>query len=143
VQPASAQVYDYEDPGPITDEELLLGAEARFLEYDREEAALENPLRGEVWLADSGMVAKTRPCLVLSIPLLDEDRALIGIVPHTTQPRGTRFEINAPARFLKAGVFDVQGLQPVPLEKPQRRLGTLTAAQMQTSEDVVRQWLDL
>lgn len=41
VQPAAEPVYNYEDPGPITDEELLHCAEARFLEYDREEAALE------------------------------------------------------------------------------------------------------
>ncbi len=41
VQPASEPVYDYEDPGPITDEEILLSAEACFLEYDREEAAHE------------------------------------------------------------------------------------------------------
>ena len=104
---------------------------------------MKNPLRGEVWLADLGMVAKTRPCLVLSIPLIDEDRALVGIVPHTTQPRGTRFEINTPTRFLKPGVFDAQGLQPVPLAKFERRLGTLTAAQMQSIEDTVRQWLGL
>lgn len=44
VHPASEQVYDYEDPGPITDEELLHCAEARFLEYDREEAAYEKSL---------------------------------------------------------------------------------------------------
>lgn len=104
---------------------------------------MKNPLRGEVWLADLGMVAKTRPCLVLSIPLLDEDRALIGLVPHTTQPRGTRFEINAPARFLKPGVFDVQGLQPVPLAKLEKRLGTLTTEQMQSIDVAVRQWLGL
>lgn len=41
VRPANEPVYDYEDPGPIADEELLHCAEARFLEYDREEAALE------------------------------------------------------------------------------------------------------
>lgn len=41
VQPASEPVYDYEDPGPLTDEEILLSAEACFLEYDREEAAHE------------------------------------------------------------------------------------------------------
>jgi mRNA interferase MazF len=104
---------------------------------------MKNPLRGEVWLADLGMAAKTRPCLIFSIPLLDEDRALIGVVPHTTQPRGTRFEVNAPARFLKPGVFDIQGLQPVPLAKLERRLGTLTAPQMQAIEDTVRQWLNL
>jgi hypothetical protein len=44
VRPVSDPVYDYEDPGPITDEELLHCAEARFLEYDREEAAHENSL---------------------------------------------------------------------------------------------------
>lgn len=44
VHPANEQVYDYEDPGPITDEELLHCAEARFLEYDREEAAYEKSL---------------------------------------------------------------------------------------------------
>ncbi|MGH9845027.1 MAG: type II toxin-antitoxin system PemK/MazF family toxin [Blastocatellia bacterium] len=104
---------------------------------------MKNPQRGEVWVADLGMVAKTRPCVILSVPLLDEDRALIGIVPHTTQPRGTRFEINTPARFLKPGVFDAQGLQPVPLAKLERRLGTLTAQQMQSIEDTVRQWLGL
>jgi mRNA interferase MazF len=28
-------------------------------------------IRGEVWLVDLGMVAKVRPCLVLSIPADD------------------------------------------------------------------------
>ena len=31
--------------------------------------------RGEVWLVDLGMVAKVRPCLVISIPARLEDRA--------------------------------------------------------------------
>lgn len=104
---------------------------------------MKNPLRGEVWMADLGMVAKIRPCLIFSIPLLDEDRALVGIVPHTTQPRGTRFEVNAPARFLKPGVFDAQGLQPVPLAKFERQLGKLSAEQMQPVEDAVYEWLGL
>ena len=41
VQPASEPVYDYEDPGPLTDEAVLMAAEERFLEYDRWEAAHE------------------------------------------------------------------------------------------------------
>ena len=41
VNPTSEPVYDYEDPGPLTDEEITLSAEACFLEYDREEAAHE------------------------------------------------------------------------------------------------------
>ena len=52
-----------------------------------------NPRRGEIWIVDLGPVAKTRPAMVVSIPLLDEDRALVTIVPHTTSTRQTRFEV--------------------------------------------------
>ena len=46
---------------------------------------MANPNRGEVWLVDLGMVAKTRPCLVLSIPADDaNDRVLATLIPHTT-----------------------------------------------------------
>lgn len=45
---------------------------------------MNSPKRGEVWLVDLSFVAKTRPCLVLSIPAEDEDRALVTLVLHTT-----------------------------------------------------------
>ena len=41
VQPASAPVYDYEDPGPITDEEIAFCAVQAALRLDQEEAAYE------------------------------------------------------------------------------------------------------
>ncbi len=41
VQPASSQVYDYEDPGPITDEEIAFCAAQAALRMDQEEAAHE------------------------------------------------------------------------------------------------------
>ena len=47
------------------------------------------PRRGEVWLADLGMIAKVRPVLVLSVPFADLDYALFHIVPHTTAVRGS------------------------------------------------------
>lgn len=40
----SEPVYDYEDAGPLTDEESLLCAEECFLACDRAEAAQENTL---------------------------------------------------------------------------------------------------
>lgn len=55
--------------------------------------------RGEVWLIDLGMVAKVRPCLVLSIPPGDDDRVLMTLVPHTTSVRGSRFEVAVNVRF--------------------------------------------
>ena len=51
------------------------------------------PERGEVWQVDFGTVAKVRPALVISVPYADADRALIGVVPHTTSNRGSQFEV--------------------------------------------------
>ena len=63
---------------------------------------MPEPGRGEVWLVDLGLVAKIRPCLVLSVPATGpNDRVLVTLVAHTTSPRGTAYEVSVPARFLK------------------------------------------
>ena len=64
---------------------------------------MSKPQRSEVWLIDLGMVAKVRPCLVLSIPLGDDDRVLMTLVPHTTSVRGSRFEVTVTVPFLRTG----------------------------------------
>lgn len=99
--------------------------------------------RGEVWLVDLGMTAKVRPCLVCSIPALDEDRALAALIPHTTSVRGSRFEVNIPVRFLRPGAFDVQSLVTIPHAKLIRKLGALTQPQLALVDDVLRLWLGL
>ncbi len=104
---------------------------------------MSSPNRGEVWLVDLGYAAKIRPCLVISIPALDQDRALATLVPHTTSSRGSRFEVNVEARFLHLGVFDAQNLVTIPHAKLMRKLGVLSATQMATVEDTVRFWLGL
>ena len=49
---------------------------------------MPEPGRGEVWLVDLGLVAKIRPCLVLSVPATGpNDRVLVTLVAHTTSPR--------------------------------------------------------
>ena len=55
--------------------------------------------RGELWLVDLGMAAKVRPALVVSVPADDADRALVTIVPHTTSPRASRFEVASRSRY--------------------------------------------
>lgn len=99
--------------------------------------------RGEVWLVDLGYTAKIRPCLVVSIPALIEDRALTTLVPHTTSPRGSRFEIEIKTRFLKPGVFDVQNLITIPHAKFLKKLGKLDPEQLSQIEKVLRLWLGL
>ena len=104
---------------------------------------MANPNRGEVWLVDLGYSAKVRPCLVISIPALDQDRALSTLIPHTTSSRGSRFEVATNARFLREGVFDSQNLVTIPHAKLIRRLGLLSSQQLSSVEDRVRFWLGL
>jgi mRNA interferase MazF len=101
------------------------------------------PDRGEVWLADLGIAAKIRPCLVLSVPPEPQDRVLVTLVPHTTSVQGTRFEVAVPKPFLKAGAFDAQGIVTVARARLTRRLGELQPGEMTMVEEAVKQWLGL
>jgi len=96
-----------------------------------------------VGLVDLGQAAKVRPCLALSVAVAEQDRALITVVAHTTSPRGSRFEVATPTRFLRPGGFDAQHLDTIPRAKLFRKLGVLSATQLATVEAAVRAWLGL
>ena len=98
------------------------------------------PERGEVWQVDFGITQKVRPALVISIPYEDADRALIGVVPHTTARRGSQFEVAVPTRFLEEGAFLVQGIQALPPKYFLRRLGILTPDQLRQVETALLHW---
>jgi mRNA interferase MazF len=104
---------------------------------------MPSPDRGAVWLVNLGLAAKTRPCLILSVPAGPQDRALATLVAHTTSPRGSQFEVAVSARFLKPGVFDAQNLVTVPHAKMVRKLGDLPPDQFAAVEGAVRRWLGL
>ena len=97
--------------------------------------------RGEVWLVDLGMVAKIRPCLVLSISPNENDRRVATLIPHTTSVRGSSFEVPLAVRFLKAGAFTVQGIVSVTPSSLIRRLGVLSPSQLKAVEAAVGLWL--
>lgn len=99
---------------------------------------MPNARRGEVWIVDLGLAAKTRPALVVNVPFLDHERALYLVVPHTTAVRGTRFEASPDVRWLEHGAFDAQGIRSVPGAVLVRRLGTLTDEQMRLVETAIR-----
>ena len=104
---------------------------------------MKSPQRGEVWLVDLGMAAKVRPALVISVPAADEDRALVTLVPHTTSPRQSQFEVASSTSFLRPGVFDAQNLVTIPHAKLVRMLGRLSAAHVVDVERRVCLWLGL
>ena len=106
--------------------------------------ATPEPQRGEVWIVDLGFVAKMRPCLVLSVPVNDVERALVTFVERTTSDRpGSRFEVLDQSRLFRKtpGVFDAQKIATVDRSKFQRRIGRLTEEQFAEVEAAVKWWL--
>jgi mRNA interferase MazF len=86
-----------------------------------------SPRPGEVWLADLGLPAKTRPIVIVSRHDPETPRALAIYVPLTTQNRGSRYEVDLPRlRFLRSeSVANVQGVGSLPVGRLERKLGEL------------------
>ena len=81
--------------------------------------------------------------MVLSILHLDIDRSLVTVIPHTTSPRDTRFEVAITTSFLRTGVFDAQNRTTIATAKLVRKLGALNSDQLVLVEDAVRLRLGL
>lgn len=100
---------------------------------------------GEVWLADLGLAAKTRPVVIVSRDDPQAPRALVVYVPLTTQNRGSRYEIElGRVRFLnEMSVANVQGIGSIPAVRLQRRLGLLSTEILDRIKQAIRFALDL
>lgn len=55
-----------------------------------------SPRPGEVWMADLGITAKTRPVVVVSRYDEDPPRVLVLYVPLTSEDRGSDYEVEMP-----------------------------------------------
>ena len=86
-----------------------------------------SPQPGEVWLADLGLAAKTRPVVIVSRQDPNPPRAIVLYVPLTTQNRFSPYEIPLPRLpFLdRDSVANVQGLASIPTIRLERKLGKL------------------
>ncbi len=104
---------------------------------------MPRPSRGEVWMVDLGLAAKTRPCLLLTDWPADNELALVSVIAHTTMLRGNQWEQALPKPFLKAGAFHLQQIHSVPVAKLERKLGELTAGEMNATDQLLRRRLKL
>ncbi|MDP8239006.1 MAG: type II toxin-antitoxin system PemK/MazF family toxin [Candidatus Hatepunaea meridiana] len=104
-----------------------------------------NPKPGEIWLADLGLAAKTRPVVVVSRYNPNPPRALITYVPLTTQYRHSPYEVVLPKlRFLhRESIANVQGLGSIPIVRLDRKLGSLSEDVMAEIKDAILFALDL
>jgi mRNA interferase MazF len=104
-----------------------------------------NPQPGEIWLADLGLAAKTRPVVIVSRQDPDPPRSLILYVPLTTQRRHTPYEVPLPRlSFLdRESVANVQGLGSLPNVRLERKIGRLSAEVMERLKDALAFALDI
>jgi mRNA interferase MazF len=103
------------------------------------------PEAGEVWFADLGMAAKSRPVLVLAVPGDSDARSLVVVAPLTSQLRGMRGEvrIGKPSWLPKPSAVNVQGLASFDRHKLTRRMGVLTKPEMERVKQALRDLLGL
>ena len=98
--------------------------------------------RGDVVIVDLGMMAKTRPCVVVSIPNPDRQRNMAVVVPLTTEIRGGDCEVAfpKPAWLKQEGVVNVLGVAGVDIAKIERRIAPFPKDKLTEVEDTLA-WL--
>jgi len=98
-----------------------------------------------VWVADLGVVAKSRPVLVLAVPNEHLARALVIVAPLTSQIRKTEGEVDIgkPRWLTKPSAVNVQGLASFDRHKVVHKLGTLASDDMKRVKAALRLLLDL
>lgn len=104
-----------------------------------------NAKPGEIWLADLGLAAKTRPVLIISRHDPEAPRALLIYAPLTTQHRGSRYEVPVGSLpFLhQPSVVNVQGIGALVEPRLERKLGQLSNETMTKVKDAIRFALEL
>jgi mRNA interferase MazF len=81
---------------------------------------------------------KVRPALLLTSEPAADELDLVTVVLHTTALRGNRWELKVPKPFLKPGAFHLQQVQTISTVKLERRLGALTAEEMNRVRNALR-----
>jgi len=104
-----------------------------------------SPQPGEIWLADLGLAAKTRPVVIVSREDPDPPRSLVLYVPLTTQRRNSPYEVPLPRLpFLdRESVANVQGLGSLPTVRLERKMGRVSVEVMERLKDALAFALDL
>lgn len=108
-------------------------------------SANTKPARGQIRLIECGMVAKTRPALILYYPDDDSARALAVVVPLTSQIRGEFGEvyIGKPKFLSKASAVNIQGIASFDKGSIGKLCGCLSDADFERVKQALRELLDL
>ncbi len=101
--------------------------------------------RGDVVIVELGTVAKTRPCVVVSISSPDKERNMAVVVPLTPETRGGECEVafQKPPWLMQTSVVNVLGISGVDNAKIIRRLAPFPPDAFKRIEFVLLRMLGL
>ncbi len=104
-----------------------------------------DPKSGEIWLADLGMAAKSRPVVILAYSGENDARSLVVVAPLTSQIRDYRgeVEIGRPRGLSKESAVNVQGLASFDPGRLLRKMAVLNAEQRDKVNHALRDLLAL
>ncbi len=106
------------------------------------------PERGEIWWVAldptlGSEIQKTRPCVVISVRVLNERRRTVVVVPLSSSPKASP-PILIPISCQGTPAVAVSDqIRAVAKERLRSRLGEVTAEEMAALEDGIRQILQL
>ena len=106
------------------------------------------PERGDIWWvaldpALGSEIRKTRPCVVISVKVLNERRRTVIVVPLSTSPMASPPILIPISCDGRQAVAVSDQIRVVAKERLQGRLGVVTADEMATLEDGLRQIMQL
>ena len=106
------------------------------------------PERGDIWWVEldptlGSEIRKTRPCVVISVKVLNERRRTVIVVPLSSSPRASP-PILIPIHCEgHAAVAVSDQIRAVTKERLRSRLGVVTADEMAALEEGLRQIMQL
>jgi mRNA interferase MazF len=101
--------------------------------------------RGDVVIVDLGMMAKVRPCVVISTSNPDSQRNMSVVVPMTTEIRGGECEVRfqKPPWLRQESVVNVLGIAGVDNAKIERRISAFPVDKILEIEAVLKRLFGL
>ena len=101
--------------------------------------------RGDVVIVDLGVIARVRPCVVVSINNPDSQRNMSAVVPMTTEIRGGEYEVSflKPSWLRQESVVNLPGIAGVDPSRIERCRAAFPADQVLEIESGRRRLLGL
>jgi mRNA interferase MazF len=107
-----------------------------------------NPLRGEIWWVDlnptrGSEINKKRPCLVLSLDVINQRRKTVVVIPLSTSPTVRPPLTVAVSCAGRKAVAVIDQIRATAKEHFGNRIGAATAAEMEVVEESLREILSI